>query len=280
MTLIKTRWGSVNLMEYGSDSDKTVFCIHGFCCDARIFGYLGESLSCYRLKIYSLDLFGHGGSDGEPGDPDFDACLDAIHEVIGSLRGNSKVFLLGHSMGCTYVMWYAKKFPSSVDGIILMSPYVRIRGIKRSEIEPSPLRFLYYFIRSLFTPKTKVDVTKALPNYLRVGGAKIKQMLKDPYLNFWYSYRYIVNVLALKNDKARELSKIRLPVYIMHGRNDQNVYSEVSRKFYGMLSTDKKISFFDCDHWFFDSVFYSQDGAQEEDRQKIILAISAWLEKF
>lgn len=283
MTLLETSNGKINIIKYSSPapSDKIVLCIHGFCCDARIFDYLGKTLSNDGFDVYSIDLPGHGKSYGEKGDLDFDKCLESIHEVVTKLKGRSKLFILAHSMGCTHALWYAHTFKKSVDGIILFAPYVRMPDIKkRSEIEPNNARFLYFLLRKVLTPGTRILATKELPNFLKVGGSEIEQMLNDTSLNFYYTYRYIVNVLALRNTKISALSDVDVPLLILHGKKDRNVFSEVGVHFCALVkSIDKKINVLDCDHWFNHCMFYSQDDNRysEESRKQITNLVKDWL---
>ncbi len=283
MTLLETSNGKINIIKYSSPtpSDKIVLCIHGFCCDARIFDYLGKTLSNDGFDVYSIDLPGHGKSYGEKGDLDFDKCLESIHEVVTRLKGTSKLFILAHSMGCTHALWYAHTFKKSIDGLILFAPYVRMSSIKkRSEVEPSNTRFLYFLLRKLLTPGTRILATKELPNFLKIGGSEIEQMLNDKSLNFYYTYRYVVNVLALRNTKISALSDVDVPLLILHGKNDRNVFSEVGVQFCDLVkSTDKKINILDCDHWFNHCMFYSQDDNRysEESRKQITNLVKDWL---
>ncbi|MDE1812298.1 MAG: alpha/beta fold hydrolase [Thaumarchaeota archaeon] len=283
MTLIETSNGKINIIKYFSPipSDKIVLCIHGFCCDARIFDYLGKTLSNNGFNVYSIDLPGHGKSYGEKGDLDFDKCLESIHELVIKLKGTSKLFILAHSMGCTHALWYAHTFKKSIDGLILFAPYVRMPSIKkRSEVEPSNSLFLYFLLRKMLTPITKILITKELPNFLKIGGIEIEQMLNDKSLNFYYTYRYIVDVLALRNTKISALTDVDVPLLILHGKKDRNVFSEVGVQFCDLAkSVDKKINVLDCDHWFNHCVFYSRDDNRysEESRKQITNLVKDWL---
>lgn len=283
MTLQETSRGKINVIKYASHepTDKIVLCIHGFCCDARIFDYLGNVLANNGFDVYSIDLPGHGKSYGEKGDVDFGACLEAIHDIILKLKGTSKLFILAHSMGCTYALWYAHTFKKSIDGLILFAPYVRIPDVKkRSEIEPNNLRFLYLLLRKMLTPKTKILVTRELPNFLQIGGQEIKKMLNDKSLNFYYTYDYIVSVLALKNTNISALTDVNVPVLIVHGTKDRNVFSEVGVRFCDLVkSNDKKIHVLDCDHWFDHCIFYSQNDSRysEESRMQIMSLVINWV---
>lgn len=282
-TFQETSNGKVNVIKYPSEipSNKIVLCIHGFCCDSRIFNYFGSVLAKNGFDVYSIDLPGHGKSYGEKGDPDFKKCLESINDVVKTLKGNSKVFIVAHSMGCTYALWYSHIFKKSIDGLVLLAPYIRIPSIKkRSEIEPSNARFLYFLLRKIITPKTKIMATRELPNFLKIGGNEIAQMLKDKDLNFNYSYRYIVDVLALRNTKISALSDIDVPLLILHGQKDRNVFPEVGTQFGNLVNShDKKVEILDCDHWFNHCIFYTQTDMMysEESRIKIINSVIDWL---
>lgn len=226
-----------------------------------------------------MDLPGHGKSDGQRGDLDFGACLKSMNQIITELRKKSpRVFILAHSMGSTFALWYAHLF-NSVDGLVLMAPYIRIGGIKRSDAEPSTLAFLRLLLGRIFAPYRRVSIAKILPGYIKIGGSQLIRMAQDRELNFEYSYRYFIDVIARRNNKVKELADIKVPVLILHGNGDRNVYPQVSEAFFKLLHTkDKELKFFDCGHWFYDAIFYSQAAEYtEEDRMKFISSIASWL---
>jgi alpha-beta hydrolase superfamily lysophospholipase len=281
LVFFETVSGRINVIETlsANPNGDAVLCIHGFPCDARIFSYTGDKLSQAGYNIFSMDLPGHGKSDGQRGDLDFAACLKSMNQIITELRKKSpRVFILAHSMGSTFALWYAHLF-NSVDGLVLMAPYVRIGGIKRSDAEPSPLAFLHLLLGRIFAPYRRVSVAKILPGYVKIGGSQLIRMAQDRELNFEYSYRYFIDVIARRNSKVKELADIKVPVLVLHGSEDRNVYPQVSEEFFKLLHTkDKELKFFDCGHWFYDAIFYSQAAEYtEEDRMKFISSIASWL---
>ena len=266
----------------------TVLCIHGSYSDARIFKYVATRLSENGFNVYSMDLPGHGKSDGERGDLNFDACLRSINEIIRKIRGDSKLFILAHSIGCTFALWYAYIFKECVNGLILMAPYIRVKSVKkRSAAEPSILYFLYLIFRRLLTPKTRVSITKVLPQLINIGGEELSQMLQDKELNFHYSYRYIVDIIALRNSKVKELADINddISILLLHGKNDLIFFSAVSEAFFRLLkSRNKTIKLFDCNHWFYNALSYNHTDYllskySENSRQEIIKTIKEWIIK-
>jgi len=281
LVFFETVSGRINVIETlsANPNGDAVLCIHGFPCDARIFTYAGDKLSQAGYNIFSMDLPGHGKSDGQKGDLDFDDCLKSMDQIIMELKKQSpRVFILAHSMGSTFALWHAHLF-NSVDGLILMAPYVRIGGIKRSDAEPSPIAFIRLLLGRLFAPYKRVSLTKILPGYVKIGGSQMTRMAQDRELNFEYSYRYFIDVIARRNSKVKELADINVPVLVLQGSRDRNVYPQVSEAFFKMLRTkEKEIKIFDCGHWFYDAIFYNQTAEYaEEDRMKFISSIAGWL---
>jgi hypothetical protein len=50
--------------------------------------------------------------------------------------------------------------------------------------------------------------------------------------------------------------------------------------FYDLLKSDKKqLKLFDCDHWFYHSIFFNQNDQRytESDRRQIVDSIVSWI---
>lgn len=264
----------------GGSRGDAVLCIHGFCCSAAIFEYAGKILSQAGYDMYSIDLPGHGRSSGTRGDLDFKVCLQSINQIVSEIKKkSSRVFILAHSMGSTFALWYTHMFRKSVDGLILLSPYIRIKGIKRSDAEPRPLAFVYLLVGRLFSPRTRVDIARVLPGYIRIGGSQYARMTNNSEVIFQYSFRYLIDIVAQRNSRLKELADIEVPVLILYGTKDRNVYPQVSEEFFKILkSPNKTVKSLDCNHWFYDAIFYSQsEEYREEDRRKFISGIVSWL---
>jgi acylglycerol lipase len=291
-----TSQGKINASFYPSAENENslnckVLCLHGFCCDARIFQYLGRTLSRAGIDTFAIDLFGHGKSDGKRGDPDFNNTLKGIDEVLSQILSKnqketdtqnkqSSIYLLAHSLGCTYAMWYLTSFTRRVSGLILLAPYVWIKEIKnKGEAVPVTSAFYNLLLRRIFTPSKLVSAKKLVSDSI-LQTKEVEVMINDPDIINCYSYRYIIDVIGFRNTKVNKLSSLRTPVLILHGKNDTNVNPQISERFYSMLKSDKKtIKLMDCDHWFNHAIFFNQDDKRysEVDRLPITNSIIDWI---
>lgn len=279
--------GKINGLFFPSTSRQStkkckVLCIHGFCCDSRIFRYLGLKLAGLGIDTYAIDLFGYGKSSGKRGDPDFNKTLKGMDEVISQITvgTHENLYILAHSLGCTYAMWYQTVFKRKVSGLILLAPYVWLKEVKkRGEAVPRNITFYKLLIRRILTPSTQISATKVVTKSI-LQTKEVGTMINDAEIVSSYSYRYIVDVIGFRNTKVGRLSSIDIPILIMHGLKDTNVYPQISEKFYSLLKTRiKSLKFFESDHWFNHAIFFNQNDERytESDREPIFNTIGSWI---
>lgn len=113
-----------------ADSKTTIVLVHGLLASSfelnRTSGLLREA---GQAEVVALDLRGHGGSQGAPGDTAYvgqyeDDLADVINQ-IRAVQPGGKIILAGHSMGGGIVLRYAQKSGQPpVDGYLLFAPYL------------------------------------------------------------------------------------------------------------------------------------------------------------
>jgi pimeloyl-ACP methyl ester carboxylesterase len=81
--------------------------------------------------VLRYDLRGHGWSQkGLAGTYTMATCVDdlqgVIEAVVKPVRGDGKVTLYGHSMGGTVAFMHAMRFPSAVERLLLVAPWLKV----------------------------------------------------------------------------------------------------------------------------------------------------------
>ncbi|MFN2304029.1 MAG: alpha/beta hydrolase, partial [Anaerolineales bacterium] len=73
--------------------------------------------------VYGFDLIGHGRSEGEREYVErFEDYTNILEEYIGmvkSWQGKKQLFLLGHSIGGTIVIYYLLDHPNNFPGVVI-----------------------------------------------------------------------------------------------------------------------------------------------------------------
>ena len=115
------------------DGDTTVVLAHGALATGQLLnrpaGLLRESLAA---SVIAVDLRGHGGSSGAPGDIDYIGQYeDDLADVVAALRRakpGGRIILAGHSMGGGIALRYAERVAARaatpVDAYLLFAPHM------------------------------------------------------------------------------------------------------------------------------------------------------------
>lgn len=246
------------------------------------FRNIGPSLAADGNQLYAFDLRGFGNSqeEGLPrGDTrDFRRHLQDIDETIGNVRQKhpgEKVFMLAHSMGGNYAIWYAANHPDSLDGLVLAAPGIVVRALSTRKAS------IGLFLANFLVPKRMYDPYKS--SFVEDKQPEdIKINLQDPLAAPKLSFRYLANIKRTLVDKALEnASQIQKPTLVLQGEADTQALPYGAQRLYEHLgTTDKSIQTFpDADHWFYDAFSPATPRAKfvPAKRDDLISIIKNWL---
>ncbi len=110
----------------GKGEPAVVF-IHGWSCNETFWRFQRASLAALPMKMIYMDLPGHGKSEQPQTAYTHDLFADAVLAVLDDTNA-SKAVLVGHSMGFSVALRFARKYPSrcaglcSVDGVYFRLP--------------------------------------------------------------------------------------------------------------------------------------------------------------
>jgi acylglycerol lipase len=261
---------------------RVVVCIHWIGDYSGWFRNIAPELAAQGSQVYALDLRGFGNSQ-EEGSPrgyvrDFERHLLDINDFIVNLRGKhkgKKLFVLGHSLGGVYALWYAANFSDSVDGLMLAAPAVDSALNKRKNSA------LLLFYNALMPRKNYNPFTSSEKNR---DPEEIKIMIEDPLETWQLTVNYLSGVKnVLLKDVLRTCSLLESPVLILQGGADTTILPTGAKQLYETLNAkDKKLELFpDAGHWFYDALCPVSPRAKhnQEKRNQFIAVVNDWLNK-
>lgn len=106
----------------------TVIIVHGWGEHSNRYADLAEYLAGQGLSVHAMDLRGHGRSEGTRGHVnDFNDYVSDLEKLIERERGDEKLFIIGHSLGASIALEYARQHP--VDGVVLSGISLKSSGL-------------------------------------------------------------------------------------------------------------------------------------------------------
>lgn len=97
--------------------------VHGICHGAWCWENFIDFFATQEYQCYAVSLRGHGESEGKEDINSFRLSdyVDDVKTVV-DMCGDSKPFLVGHSMGGAVVQQYIGKYTDTVQGAVLFAP--------------------------------------------------------------------------------------------------------------------------------------------------------------
>jgi len=216
--------------------------------------------------VYGLDYRGHGKSQGLRGYVEqfsyFVNDLDTFLGIVRSKHYNTKIFIVGHSVGGTIATAYAVHHQDKFDGLILSGATLKVGASVSSGL------IIVTRLLSLLLPKMGLDVIDA--SAISQDKAVVDAYVDDPLV-----YRGKIRArLGAELIKAmqilpRQMSKTYLPILIMHGTADRLSDPKGSEILYNRVSSrDKTLKLYDG---FYHEIF------NEPGRRQVFADMEVWL---
>ncbi len=216
--------------------------------------------------VYGLDHRGHGKSEGLRGYVEkFSHYLEDLQtfvKLVRSERGDSQIFLTGHSVGGTIATAYSIDHQHELTGLILSGASLMVA----SNISP---------ILTTLAPMVSRLLPKLGMTTIDAAAISQDQTVVDAYLNDPLVYKGRIRArLGAELIKAYQQLRprmpwINLPVLIMHGTADRLSESDGSQLLYEQISSrDKTLKLYQD--------FY-HEILNEPGREQVLADIETWL---
>jgi pimeloyl-ACP methyl ester carboxylesterase len=190
----------------------------GLNCD--MWAYQMMPFTSHGMRCVAYDRRGHGRSSDPGRGYDFDTLADDLAAVLDSLdlRG---VTLVGHSMGCAEISRYLTRHGSSrVVRVALLSPTLPFL-LKTADNPDGIGQAMFLATRAQWLrdyPKWLADNTA--PFFVAETSEEMKRWGVSMMLETSLQAQIECNVAIAETDFRQELTRIEVPVLLIHGTKD------------------------------------------------------------
>jgi alpha-beta hydrolase superfamily lysophospholipase len=244
--------------------------LHGYGEHSGRYEWVMESLAEAGLAVYAPDHrgFGHSARPGALADLDnLDALIDDIACLILVARRAlpaAPLFLLGNSMGGMITLLFALRHPEGLRGLITTGAAVEI---------PEYISPLLRRVSSLLS--RLMPLLPAQPFDYKLGSRDpkvIQSMEEDPLfykgkMRVRCGYQQLLGILEV----TAGLSRLQLPLLLLHGGEDRIITPGTSERIYqAVASPDKTLKIFPA-LW--------HNLLEEPEKQQVLAMILDWLRR-
>jgi pimeloyl-ACP methyl ester carboxylesterase len=237
----------------GLDPKKhTIVLLHGSGLSHIVWSLTEQYLSNQNYNVLSLDLPGHGNSDGN--------CLSSIEQIsdwiekVFNKLDISEVTIVGHSQGCLEAIEYNSRYPKKVKNLIFVG------GSYKMPVNQD----LIDLAEAGDDQAVKLMMKWSYKNSKKfIGGNPVEKIINSPR-----DIREIlaIDLIACNNYKngSEALKKINCPTLFLFGELDKMVSLEKGNKFAALVSNSVTQIIKNCGHMImFEKAFEMREKISE-----------------
>ena len=237
----------------GIDKNKhTIVLLHGSGLSHIVWSLTEQYLSNQSYNVLSLDLPGHGNSEGE--------CLSSIEKIsdwIEKVFNELNIFevtIIGHSQGCLEILEYNFKYPKKIKNLIFVG------GSHKMPVNQD----LIDFAKEGDDQAVRLMMKWAYEGSKKfIGGNPVEKIINSPR-----EIREIlaIDLIACNNYKngSEALKKINCPTLFIFGELDKMVNLEKGKKFAALIPNSVTQVIKNCGHMImFEKAFEMREKISE-----------------
>jgi len=243
---------------------------HGLGEHSGRYGNIVEALLPLGLSIWIPDHRGHGQSEGRRGHVKaFADYLTDLGRMLDVARqdapGQTKTFLLGHSLGGLIALAYALNDPGSIDGLIISSPTL---GVK---VEVPVVKIFLGKVMSALKPDllmgNELDSTR-----LSHDPEVVKAYQMDPLVHDRVSARWFTEFMSAMTAANQGAPDLYTPVLMQLAGDDYLVDAQAAKAFFEKLTLpDKTLHVYA-------ELYHEIYNEPPESRAQVLSDLKTWVE--
>jgi len=244
---------------------------HGLGEHSGRYGNVIERLLPKGISAWVPDHRGHGQSGGKRGHVlNFVQYLTDLRLTVElakkDMPGEMPCFLLGHSMGGLIALYFAQRYPELIDGVAASSPclgmVIEVPAIKKV------LGSLMSYVWPGLIMGNELDATKISHDPDVVNAYQTDSQVHDRV-----SARFFTELMAAMESVNQQASTLSVPVLMQVAGEDYLVNADSSKLFFEKLTLEDKTLHV------YDGLYHEIYNAPEDDKEKVLDDLEAWLEK-
>ena len=221
----------------GIDTNKdTIVFLHGSGLSHIVWSLAEQFFSSKNYNVLSIDLPGHGNSDGPCLDT-IEKIADWLEKVFGKLKLKNLI-LVGHSQGCLEILEYSSRYKERLKKLVFVG------GSNKMPVHPD----LIELAQSGHSDAVKLMMKWGYEGSKKfIGGNPVEKIIQSP--------RDISEILAVDLNACNNYSNgseaakvIDLPSMLIFGELDKMVNLEAGKKFSNLIKNSTTHVIKGCGH--------------------------------
>jgi alpha-beta hydrolase superfamily lysophospholipase len=251
----------------GGTPKAVVLLLHGLADHSGRYGNLVEHLVPLGYAVYTLDLMGHGRSEGTRAHVrrfgDYSALVHTYLALVRARYPALPFFCFGHSMGAVVAAHYVLEYNPALSGLILSGMSCEMPA------DVTPLTMTLAKVLSALVPKFPIKALES--ETLSRDPAVVRGYDNDPLVyRGGIPARAGVELLLAQQKVVARAAGIAPPVLMVHGGSDRLCPLSGARAFYASLSVEDKTL------KVYDELYH--ETLNEPERAQVLADIAAWIE--
>jgi len=222
------------------------------------------------LSVWALDFCGHGRSEGKRGHIEsFDQYLTDLDKLVDiavkDAAQDTKILLLGHSLGGLIALNYAIRFPHKLDGLLLSSPAL---GLKVQV--PAFKAVLGKFMSTVWpglSMANELDSSK-----ISHDRSVVDAYIQDPLVHARVTARWFTEFVSTMARTHQSAAAVSVPTLMQIAGNDFLVDAAASEDFFNRLQVEDKTIHV------YSGLFHEIFNETAAERTGVLDDLSAWIQ--
>jgi alpha-beta hydrolase superfamily lysophospholipase len=218
----------------GNDMKAVMILVHGLGEHINRYSQWAANFVSRKIGFAGVNLPGHGSSQGKRGHiSSYDLYNEMIDILVSECRKTFPgipIFLYGHSLGGTIVLYYLLRRKPVIKGAIVTSPWIRL------SYEPDRSKVRIASLASHIVPGL-LQPSGLVAEHLSHDHDIVRSYKTDPDIHDKISVSLFINTVKAADYILKNASSLDVPLLLLHGNEDQICSPDATREF--ASNTDK-----------------------------------------